>query len=805
MPHADAVSALIEAMTVEEKAAMVVGRTTWIVGGCERLGVPEWTVSDGPVGARGRSMGPALLLPGPSAVAATFDVALIERLGVALAEECIDRKVDVLLGPTVNLHRSPRAGRHFECFSEDPELSAKVAVAYINGVQSLGVGACIKHFVANEQEHERHTIDVAVDERALREVYLRPFEAAVREADVKSVMAAYNFVNGQHACAQRDLLLGILKEEWGFQGLVVSDWGAVKEGVSAATAGLDLEMPGPGRHWGNGKLLTAIDAGEVDLAVLDDKVERILNFLAWRGRLNASTDHEEVSIEHTEHRALVRDAASAGMVLVKNESAVLPLDSSQRVALIGPGVAKTALMGGGSASLRPHRQGSLLEATASRPVHITHACGVDMTRNAPSVPVEWIEPGSIAVEFFAGRGFAGEPFDVQSPESIFNVWMGDSWPDEVEEMSVRLRFTMTPTVSGPHRIVGVGFARARLLVNGSLIADTVDDCFSAGLGMNATDALINLDAAVPYDVVVETQPGPGGLPIALVDARCGPAGPDSATLLDEAEEAASAADVAVVVVGSSSEWEREGADRESLSLPNNQDELVRRVVAANSNTVVVLNCGAPLSMPWFDDVSSVLLAWYPGQEGGEAIADVLFGDAEPGGRMPTTWARHESDTPSYLHYPGSGGTVAYGEGVFVGHRGFERAGIEPLIPFGHGGSYTTFEWGNSVCHGVGPDLTLEVTVTNTGDRPGTDVVQLYVAPPTSQVERPLKVLAGFAKVHLGPGETETAKIELTERAFARWDSSGSGWVIDPGPYRLIVAASATDVRAELTVELAGGD
>jgi beta-glucosidase len=381
-------------MTLEEKCSMVVGDGAWIVLGCERLGIPDWCLSDGPVGARGRAMGPGLVVPGPSAIAATWNAALVEEIGVALGTEANDRKVDVLLAPTVNLHRSPRGGRHFESYSEDPELSSRICVAYIKGVQSRGVGACVKHFVANDQEFERFTIDVDVDERSLREIYLPPFEAAVREAGVRSVMGAYNFVNGDHACAQPDLLTGVLKQEWGFDGFVVSDWGAIKETVAPARFGLDLEMPGPGRWWGKGRLQNAVEQGEVQESQLDDKVRRIVEFLDWAGRIGTPTDHEEESVERPEHRALARRAATESMVLIKNEDALLPLESTGSVALIGPGVAETAMLGGGSASLVSHRTTTVLSEPGAESGHlvvghqlvVNEELGVGEPQRAEAVP-----------------------------------------------------------------------------------------------------------------------------------------------------------------------------------------------------------------------------------------------------------------------------------------------------------------------------------------------------------------------------------------------------------------------------------
>ena len=796
------VDALAAQMTLEEKCRMVSGEGPWIVPGCERLGIPDWCVSDGPVGVRGRQMGPGLVVPGPSALAATWDPGLVTEIGQALGTECTDRKIDMLLAPTVNLHRSPRGGRHFESYSEDPELSSQVAVAYITGVQSQGVGACVKHFVANDQEFERTTINVDVDERSLREIYLPPFEAAVKQAGVRAVMGAYNFVNGHHACAQPDLLVGVLKQEWGFDGLVVSDWGAIKETIAPARHGLDLEMPGPGRWWGKGRLQEAVEEGLVDESLIDDKVRRIVGFLDWAGRLDTPTDHDEASVERPEHRTLARRAAASAMVLVHNDGGLLPLAADQTIALIGPGAAETALLGGGSASLIPHRTTTVLESLEERLGErvIGHAPGIDMRRKADAVPESWIADG-VSFELYDGIGFDGEPFQTVTQPLPFNVWFGKLWPQGCDAMSVRLEFTMTPEHSGRHRFCALGFAHARLLVDGQLVADNQIEGFSAGLGLHGGHGYLELEAGRSYRIRLDHVPREGGQWVSIVDVGVELADLDREVSLAEAAALAAQADTAVVVVGSSSEWESEGADRESIELPNQQNELVEQVLDANPNTVVVLNCGAPMTLPWLDRAAAVLLAWYPGQEAGEAIADVLFGDADPGGRMPTSWARGEQDTPAYLNYPGEAGVVRYGEGIFVGYRWYDARDIEPMIPFGHGGSYTSFEWGSPEVTGEGTQRTVSVPVINTGDRRGSEVVQVYVAPPTGGVSRPPKELAGFAKLTLDSGETATASITLSERSFARWDPETHRWTVDPGQYRLIVAASATDIRSATDIEV----
>jgi beta-glucosidase len=788
---------LVAQLTLEEKCRMLSGHDEWLVPGCERLGIPGWRVSDGPVGVRGREPnGSGLLLPGPSAMAATWDVALVEALGAALGAECVDKDVDLLLAPTVNLHRSPRGGRHFEMFSEDPELTARMAVAYIAGVQSQGVGACIKHYIGNEQEHKRFTSESVIDERTLREVYLRPFQAAVDEVDVRSVMAAYNFVNGHHACAQPDLLDDVLKGEWRFGGVVVSDWNAIKDTVAPALHGLDVEMPGPGRWWGGEKLQAAVIAGEVPEDLIDDKIRRVLEFLAWRDRLpGETTTSDERHVDRPEHRTLARRAAAESMVLLRNDG-LLPLQPGTSVALIGHGVASTALQGGGSANLRPRHSSTILDAFTRRWVgQVAHAPGIDLSRSAPSLPASWIRPGGVTAELFEGFGFEGRPFEIQEVKGVRRYWFGDNFPAEVDELSVRLRFTMIPDVSGPCRIVGAGFGRTTLTIDGDLVCDNAVEPHPAGLGLTGSTGIVDLVAGREYEVVLEQQPKPDERPVALTDVQIAPSGTDLDARLAEAERAAAAADVAVLVVGSTGEWETEGMDRADLRLPEGQDELVRRVVAANPRTVVVLNCGAPVLAPWLDDVPAAVLAWYPGQEGGDAVVDILVGDVDPGGRMPTTWPRDERDTPSYGNYPGEDGIVRYAEGVLVGHRWYDAKGIDPAIPFGHGGSYAAFEWGEPTVSGSADEVTVEVPVRNTSGRRGSDVVQVYVGCP--DLAGPPKVLGGFAKVLVKPGATATARIAVGPSAFRRWDTDASSWVVDPGRYEIVVAASATDERCRI--------
>ena len=798
----DLIASLTADLTLAEKCRLVAGKDTWTVHGCSRLGIPEWTASDGPVGARGRLRGPGLVMPAPSALAATWDTELVALVGSAIATECIDRRVDLLLAPTVNLHRSPRGGRHFECFSEDPLLSARMAVAYISGVQEQGVGACVKHFILNDQETDRTTIDATVDERTLREVHLAPFEAAVTEAGVRAVMGSYNYVNGDHACAHRRLLVDVLKTEWGFDGLVVSDWSAVKDTIGPASGGLDLEMPGPGEHWGSDQLLAAVQNGDVLEADIDEKVRRILGFLHWRGRLPGESDHEEQTIERPEHRSLARRAATESMVLVRNEGALLPLGAQGSVALIGPALATLSVQGGGSARLEPHRRPSLLGALASRlGRRLTgHVRGPSIARLPAEIRDEWLAGESpVVIEAYGSAGFDGPCVQTIRTRMARKFWLNDPLLDDCTAFSVRETITIEPPASGPYAVTGIGLGEVTLFLDGESVARSgMDGRGPYDPGYPA--ATVELSAGRTHEIILESvfaqRPRFAG-----VDVRIEAVVDDFEATCAAAEAMARSAETAVVAVGTTHEWESEGWDRRSLDLPARQSELVDRVLAANPNTVVVLNCGAPVETDWFSDAPCVLLAWFPGQEGADAIADVLLGDAEPAGRMPTTWARRESDTPSFGHYPGRDGEVHYTEGMFVGHRHYDRAGIEPLIPFGHGMSFTSFDWGTAAVRGSGVDWSVAVPVTNTGTRSGSVVVQVYAGPDPADPHRPSRQLAGFAKLALDPGERAVVEIPVAPRAFASWDVASSQWVTRPGRYTVGVAASAADVRSVRTIEV----
>ena len=812
------IEALIAQLTLEEKVLLCAGADTWRTAAIPRLGIPAIKVTDGPNGARGAGFTgtTSACFPCGTALGATWDPELVREVGAALGEEARSKGARVLLAPTLNIHRHPLAGRNFECPSEDPSLAAAYAKAYVEGVQSRGVAATAKHFVCNDQEYQRMTISAEVGERALREIYLPPFEAAVREAGAWALMTAYNRINGIYASEHAALLRGLLEGEWGFDGLVMSDWGGTHSAAEAANAGLDLEMPGPAVWFGE-RLREAVASGQVAESVLDEKVRRLLRLAVRTGAFDDPEEPPERSVDDPAHRALIRRAARDGMVLLRNDG-VLPLDPTRAglIAVIGPNGDTLTALGGGSARVEPHHLVQPLDAIRERvagaaEVRFEPGCRIDrgtpplgrgLTTAGPAGPV----PGA-TVEYFDNPDFAGEPVLTHTAPRLQLTWLGQFHGGRISgQFSVRARGTFTPEESGVHRFTLTSAGLSRLLLDGELLVDnwtqqTRGTTFF-GRGSAEVGASIELRAGEPHELVVEFQSRPRA-GIAGVNAGCLP--PEPPDLMERAVALAARAETVVVVAGLTAEWESEGFDRASMALPGRQDELIRRVAAAHPRTIVVINAGSPVSMPWAEDVAAVLQAWYPGQEGGDAIADVLFGAVDPGGRLPTSFPYRVEDCTADLTYPGDAGSVVYGEGMFVGYRGYDRRKLAPRYPFGHGLSYTTFALGPLKLSrdAIGPNEGVDVTVPvrNTGERAGRTVVQLYVRDVESSLLRPEKELKGFAKLTLAPGEEREARITLGPRAFAAWDPSQHAWRAEPGEFEILAGFSAADLPVSATLRL----
>jgi beta-glucosidase len=812
-------------LPLEKKVRLLTGADIWALHPDPAIRLRRVVTSDGPAGVRGERWDeryPSANVPSPTALAATWDEERLERIGRLLASEARSKGVDVLLAPTVNLHRTPYGGRHFECLSEDPLLTARIGSAYVRGVQAGGVAATVKHFVANDSETDRFTVDAQVDERTLRELYLAPFESIVRDARAWAVMAAYNSVNGT-TMTENALLRDVLKQEWGFDGVVMSDWYAGRSLAAADEGLLDLVMPGPGGPWGDA-LVSAVRSGEIPETAVDDHVLRILRLASRVGALNGTVPAVSSTPAWTtaEITAELRSTAAAGFVLARNENRALPLDvgSVRRVAVLGPNAAVARTLGGGSATVFPTHVVSPLDglrAALGDDVAVVHAVGVRAGDRLPIAPLDVLglpdsDGAGVEVRFFAADG---SELSREQRRAASMLWWGpiDEGLATSEVDHLEVKTSLRVPEDGTYAIGTSGLGTFTLSIEGTTVLDTTIELppgadVVEGIMKPPQQAVsVPLSAGRDVPVVLAYRPAHGDamlgaeavtmLTVQLNLAR----EQDEDAEFEQAVALAADSDVAVVVVGTTEEVESEGFDRMSLGLPGRQDELVAGVAAVNPRTIVIVNAGAPVLLPWADDVAAVLLTWFPGQEFGDALADVLLGRVEPGGRLPTTWPQSEIGHPSVTPVEG---TLPYDEGLFVGYRGYDRDGHTPRYPFGHGLGYTEWSYEEVSAPAIAPsgeDVIIRVVVRNSGSRASRDVVQVYASRPDSAIERPVRWLAGFAPVELGRGESATVDVAIAARSFEHWDSTVGKWSTEPGTFRLEVGPSSRDLplSAEITL------
>ena len=790
---------LLAELTLDEKISLCRGADFMSTNAVERLGIPKMWVTDGPHGARGRGWGTTstCAIPCGTSMGATWDADLLRELGSLMGHQVASKGANILLGPTMNIHRVPLAGRNFECYSEDPELSAVLAAAFVEGLQSVdGVGACIKHYVANDQEFERMTISSEVDDRTLREIYLVPFERCVVAAKAWSIMTGYNRVNGTYCAEHEWLLRDVLRGEWGFEGYVISDWWGTKSTAPSANAGLDLEMPGPGVWFGQG-LLEAVQNGAVAERTIDEKVRRLLEVLEKAGRFESPEDTVETALDRPEDRVLLRRAGAEGCVLLKNDGNVLPLEGVSKLAVIGPFADVARFGGGGSSEVLPHYTVTPLDAIRDGlDGDVVFARGAVPYTMLPAVDERLIS--GFEIDFFEGPDLGGDVAAHQMVPRGAHRWIGNV-PVDGDRFSARLQTMFTPDRDGDWTFGLVAAGRARLLVDGELAIDNWDEMQPSGaffgMGSKEKTAKVAMRTGEARTLTIEYRAATSF----AAGYHLGAIAPMANDAIGEAVAAATSADAAVIFVGYDTEQETEGRDRESMQLAGDQDELIRAVAAAQPNTVVVVNAGCVVAMDWADDVAAIVQAWYAGQECGNAIADVLLGRVNPSGKLPQTIPMRYEDTPALPNYPGADGEVHYAEGVLVGYRGFDANEITPRFAFGHGLSYTTFVYGNLDVERAGEDgAVAAVTVTNVGTRAGKEVVQLYVSDLQSTVKRPPKELRAFAKVSLEPDESTTVRFHLDRRAFAFWDGE---WVVEPGVFDLLCGSSSADIRARAALTM----
>lgn len=813
------VEELLSQLTLREKVLLMSGKNAWQTSPIERLGIPSITMTDGPHGVRSsqpeadRIVGPATSFPTGVSMASTWNPDLIRRVGEALAEETRAMGCDIILGPCVNIVRTPLAGRNFETYSEDPYLAGKIGVAYVKGVQSKGIGTSLKHFACNNQEIERSRGSSEIDERTLREIYLSQFEMIVRDANPWTVMCSYNRINGIYASENYFLLNEILKGEWDYEGVVVSDWGANHTIVESVEGGLDLEMPGPAKYFGN-LLIDAVNTWQIDESEIDKAARRVLRMIIKSGKMGDKNDLPQGYINTRDHQLLAKEVAEEAITLLKNEGRILPIDRKfvKTIAVLGPNAADFPVSGGGSSSLEPPYRVSPLQGLRqkfSEGMTFLYEPGCDNFVNLPTLKGDKIQPptgkgGGLNAKYYKNTTLTGDPVLERVDDRLDFWWFQQGPAKELgNQFSARWEGKLIVQQDGLHTFGLSNTGIGRLYIDGKVFIENIPDSSSKETIIKSTRKAIELDSKKKYEIMVEF--------IRMVDLSFANLKvtfaytplPENDNRFDSAIEAAKKADIVLIFAGMPENFETEGNDRPHMHLPGRQDELINAVSKVNSKTVVVLNCGSPIELPWVDQVPAIIEAYYPGMEGGNAIADILAGDINPSGKLTVTYPKRYEDNPTFGNYPDTK-QVFYGEGIFVGYRYYDNKRIEVLYPFGHGLSYTKFEYSDfNVPENLnkGDPFLISVKVKNRGDRAGKETVQLYIQDEESSLPRPPKELKGFKKVYLEPGETKTVEFELNERDFSFFNPYLGKWITEPGKFNFLIGSSSRDIRQQKSINL----
>jgi len=841
MPPSDFANADIESvvdqLTLAEAISLISGVGFWHTAAVPRLGIPAIKVSDGPNGIRGNFffMGtPAKCLPSATALGATWDTELILQIGSQLmGAEAKLRGASVILAPTVNIQRSPLGGRSFESFSEDPHLSGHIASAYINGIQKSGVASCIKHFAANDQENDRMALDSILSDRALREIYLMPFMLAQKFAQPWAYMTAYNRINGLHCSENPMLIKGILRGEWGSDATVMSDWYGVYSVSESINAGLDLEMPGDDRWRTEDHTTRSVASRKILARTIKERASKVLRLVQKCAKGAPEVldgDGKERTYDSEEDNILMRKLASHSIVLLKNEGHILPLQAEKltKIAIIGPNAKARVASGGGSAALKlsyiitPYDG---ITRALSKDVQVLYSEGASAYLTLPSLESEVVTSSGVPGLEMTWHNMSEDGSSIH-PEALLSVKVDETSvllndaarPNALgAKWGLRFRGKLRPRPKGTKQFqfgVIVG-GRAKLFVNGKLVIDnwTKQRHGGAFFGSGTVEetGIIDVAPGESPEILLEFSNLPGPRENAdesqLIQPCVRLSGKD---VIDPEENMANAvaaakeADVAVVIVGLNSDWETEGYDRKTLDLPGRTNELVTKVAAVNKKTVVVTQSGSAITMPWVDSIPALVHAWYLGNATGDAIADILFGKVNPSGKLSLTFPRRLEDVPSYGHFGSENGKVRYGEGLFVGYKHYLHRNLPTLFPFGHGLSYTTFEYSDltvSKASGSNSDfnVTISVKISNTGNIAGSEVVQIYVSiPKTSPLTQVPRALKAFAKVSVESGRSTTVKFGLDKYAVSYWEERYNAWLAEAGEYTVYVAASSEDVRATAT-------
>ncbi|KAJ9499717.1 beta-glucosidase [Exophiala xenobiotica] len=805
------VEEVLPQLTISEKVDLLSGIDFWHTAPVHRLGVPSIRLSDGPNGVRGTRFFngvPAACLPCGTGLAATWDTDLVKKGGRLQGHEAIAKGATVILGPTTNMQRSPLGGRGFESFSEDPFLAGAMSAATVNGIQSTGVAATIKHYVCNDQEDQRQAVDSILTERALREIYLMPFMIAQRDSRPECYMTAYNRVNGVHASENPRLLQDVLRGEWGFDGLVMSDWFGTYSTTESIKAGLDLEMPGP--SYIRGKLVNqALGCGKLSEHDIDQRVREVLKLVQKTLSLGIPENAPETTVDTPETAALLRKIASNGIVLMKNEDKVLPFEKSKTTAIIGPNAAYAAYCGGGSASLLPYYAISPLDGLRAQAPDAKYALGAPGWKSLPLMTrlakTKDDKPGLTMKVFL-------DPPSERDRKPIDEVYVNNSdillvdYKHPLVKTSlywVELDGTFTPSETSEYEFSLAVAGTGKIFVNGECVVDNEtkqrpgNSFFGAGTAEEIGTLKLNQGETYNIHITFGTFPtmrfsthgttgfGAGGLRIGLERKV------EIESEIERAVRIAKQADQVVLCAGLNKDWESEGYDREHMDLPPGSDDLIKAVLAANPNTAIVIQSGTPVAMPWLKEARAILQAWYGGNETGNAIADVVFGKTNPSGKLPLSFPVRNEDNPAFLNYKSERNRAIYGEDVYVGYRFYEKTKKEVAFPFAHGLSYTTFHIKDLSIEDDEVNIAISASVTNTGNVDGAQVVQAYVSQQNPSVNRPPKELKGFAKVFVKAGATEKVRIFMSKKyAASFWDEARDSWTMEKGTYDVLVGDSS---------------
>jgi len=811
---------LLAVMTLDEKVSLLSGRGSYDTQNIDRLNLPSLQLWDGPNGVRSNNNEPATAFPVGICMGSTWNPALIEKLGKALGKECRAFGVEVLLGPTMNIIRTPLNGRNFETFSEDPFFSGVMGTAYVKGLQSENVGASVKHFIANNQETNRQSVSAEISERTLREIYLPAYRRVIKEAQPFTIMAAYNQINGGHATENNYIMNSILRKEYGFTGVLLSDWGGVKSTIQSLNASLDLEMPGPGNYYEK-PLRKALKKGTVTVDVIDQAALRMIQLIlkTTNKKPNLNDSLYQFSDVMEINKTIARKVAEESVVLLKNENKLLPINTEKvrSIAIIGPNANRSINQGGGSARVTAAYSVTPLQGITAlarkNDIEVNYHKGVE---NHPAVPL--MEAASLRLnsrseetglqgEYYQSYNFTGAPFKTERDEElrIFGIidegvfgsvlWTGDF----IAKKSGEYRFSANP-----------GLGKAKIFIDGKKVVLNEKGKPAFGGLLPAPKIGNILLSSGRHSIKVEysakpsfflsfilkiVMPGVADLlkKFRFLEIGCRLPEPEISLAIDLARNA----DMAIIVVGSSDNYESEGEDRPSMKLTGKQDELIESILKVNQNTIVIMNTGSPIEMPWVNQSPAILQVWLPGQEGGNAIANVIFGNVNPSGKLPVTFPKKLEDNPSHGYYPGDK-KVFYDEGIYVGYRHYDTKNIDPLFPFGHGLSYTKFDYGSIAGPSnitSGEKINLSITVKNSGQRKGQEVVQCYIRDLESSIDRPYQELKAFQKITLEASESKPIDILLDETALSFFDPGSNDWVTEPGQFEILIGSSSRDIRS----------